>query len=210
MPSIARSKQWFCRITLPHSIITEKISKLSEWIDLVNVLCLLHTGDKTEKEHCHFTITLTSELQKQAFDKRVRLIFDVKGADYSSKPWDGESSANSYMFHDPTFSIVLNKGYTSDDITSFITANAQVQKIVAINQSRGPGKIVQSVVQQLQGTLPDKIQIGTILLEKIRDGEMYEPGNYKLAQLIEEIYLKLVPKDQWDAYCQNRISQLRI
>jgi len=180
------------------------------WIDIINILCLLHTGDKTQKEHCHFTITLASELQKQSVDKRIKQTFGVKGADYSSKPWDGTTTANAYMFHDFNGTIAINKGYSEDDLVLFRTQNEMVRKVVEINKSRGPGRIVEQVVRDLSGAVPDKGDIGKILLMKIRDGEMYEPGNYKLASLIEEIFLKLVPNEWWDDYCIARISSLKI
>lgn len=207
MPSIVKSYCWFVRVTLPHSIIEEKIKLVSGWIDTVKILCLLHKGNKTEKEHCHFTVQLSSEIQKQSFDVRIKKVFDVKGSDYSSKPWDGEPPANTYMFHDSNYRIVANKGYDDATLANFRVENEKVQKVVEINKSRGPSKIVENVIQNYTGA-PDKIQIASILLQKIRIGEMYEPGNYKLNNIIEEIFMKLQPEENWENYCQVRINQI--
>lgn len=63
MPQVDRSDKWFVRITLPHLILKEKVAQLL-WVDVVKLLVVTHVGDKTEKEHCHFVVEMSSNLQK--------------------------------------------------------------------------------------------------------------------------------------------------
>lgn len=210
MPSIHRSYKWFVRVTLPHLVINEKMSKILNWVDLQSILAVLHIGDKTEKEHVHMVITLTSELQKQSLDTRLKQIYGVKGSDYSSKPWDGDESACSYLFHDKTATISANKGYSDDDIERFKKQNESVQKVVELNKSRAPGRCVDRVMQEIRDSGEEwtKHQIAIRLLKKIRDGEMYEPGDFVLRRHIEEIYMRQLSDAAYEGYASSRAEFL--
>lgn len=210
MPSIQRSYKWFVRVTLPHQVINEHISKILSWVDLQQILAVLHVGEKTEREHVHMAITLSSELQKQSLDVRIKSIYGVKGAEYSSKPWDGDDSVCAYLFHDKNATISANKGYSDDDIERYKKHNDSVQKIVELNKSRAPGRAVDKVLNTIResGGEWTKVEIAKVLLKKIRDGEMYEPGDYVLRRHIEEIYMRQLSDASYEGYASSRAEFL--
>lgn len=209
MPSNVVSNKWFVRADGPFEFLKDKCIEILSWIDLVKVLALYHVGDTKENPHCHFVLELSSTLQKQSLDKRIKKLFDVqKSSAYSSKVWDGNTSACSYMFHESDVNILCNKGYNEEDILSFKEQNAKVQEVVAHNRERAPGRKVERVVEQLRDGNPTRHEIGRVFLTMIRDGDMYEPGNFKMAQMIEEVYLKTRTKAQWDEYVEDRLHTI--
>lgn len=209
MPSTTKSYKWFVRVDGAKEYLYSKCQAMLGWIDILKVLALYHVGETRENPHCHFVIELTSELQKQSFDKRIKTLFDVqKSTSYSSKVWDGKDSACSYMFHECDVNILCNKGFADEDIDRFKEQNATVQAVVAVNKERAPGRKVERVVEQLRNDNPTRHEIGQRFLEMIRDGEMYEPGNFKLAQMIEEVFLKTRTASQWDEYVKDRLHTI--
>lgn len=208
--STIRSDKWFFRITLPHSIIKEKLSQLLEWVDLTSCLVATHVGDKTEKEHAHFVIAMSSTLQKQSLDIRIKKIYAVSRADYSSKPWDGDVHACSYLFHDTTAQILSSKGHTAEDIERYKSLNDDVQKVIAVNKSRASTRIPQRVADAITASAGQwtRKQIARHIIDLIRQGEVYEPGDYQLKRYIEEIYMKQLTKDQYEHYAEARAYTL--
>jgi len=208
MPSIERSKMWFVRVTVPHEFAKSEMSKMLQWIDLDTILGALHEGDKSENPHFHAVIKLTSEIQKQSFDIRVKKIYGVKGNNqYSSKPWDGADGACSYLFHEDNAQIFANRGYSSEDIDRFKKLNDDVKKVVAINQSRASHRHVDKVIQTINASGREwtRIDILEEFIKRIRSGDMYEPGDFMLKRYIEEIMIKqLVEESQMTAYVHDR------
>ena len=136
MPQLEKSNRWFVRITLPHVLLKEKVAQLA-WVDVVRILVVTHVGEKTEKEHCHFCVDLSSRLNNKKKIARVKSIYGVSGNEQlSAKSWDGNSDACSYLFSDSSPEILLNKGFTESEISQFISRNAQVQVIVQENKKR--------------------------------------------------------------------------
>lgn len=210
MPQVDRSDKWFVRITLPHLILKEKVAQLL-WVDVVKLLVVTHVGDKTEKEHCHFVVEMSSNLQKQSLLHRVKKIYGVTGNEQlSAKPWDGNTDACSYLFHDPVAEIIHNKGYTDEDITAYRLRNESVQKIVAENKKRASGRCVDRALKAIaDGELTrDSVKIAMYLFKLIRDGEMYEPGDFLIKRYVEEIMSKSVSGVEWEKYAVSRAEKL--
>jgi len=209
MPSCVQSSKWFVRVDGPYEFLLNKFVEVTGWMDMSSVLALYHVGEKKENPHCHFVIELTSVLQKQSFDKRIKKVFDVqKSTSYSSKVWDGADAACSYMFHESDVKILCNKGHSQEDIDKYKVQNEKVQAVVEVNKERAPGRKVERVVERLCNDNPTRHEIGKIFLEMIRDGEMYEPGNFQLARMIEEVYLKTRTADQWNGYVEDRLHTI--
>lgn len=210
MPSIVRSGLWFFRVTAPHEFLKLKINDILAWLDLEKILVATHIGDKTEKEHAHFIVTLTSQLQKQSFDTRIKSIYGVKGSDYSSKPWDGNDSACSYLFHDEKAEIIANKGYNPVDIERYRKLNDDVQKVVAVNQSRASGRHVDKVLEKIveSGSKWTQRDIFNEFIMRIRKGEMYEPGDFMLKRYVEEVYLKQLADGDIQQYASDRYFRI--
>lgn len=212
MPSIERSKKWFFRVTCPHDHARMVSGKMLEWIDIAHVLVASHVGDKSENPHIHGVITLTSDLQKQSFDVRLKNLYGVKGnGQYSSKVWDGGDGACSYLFHEEGAQIICNRGYTEQDISRFKKLNDDVQKVVAVNQSRASHRHVDKVIQKINesGRQWSRREILEEFVMRIKEGEMYEPGDFMLKRYIEEIMIKqIVEESQMTAYVHDRFYSL--
>lgn len=215
MPAVARSDKWFFRVTLPHEAIRKLWSdamKGAKFIDMNRCLMVAHVGEKTEKEHVHCIIELSKVLQKQSVDVRIKSVFGVSGADYSSKPWDGnmEHGAGSYMYHDVSATEIYNKGFSDEDIGRFKQCNQQIQEVVEENKSRASGRCVERTLKLIEQSNRDwtRREILYQLLSDIREDKMYECGDYNLNKFMEEIYMKQMSKNEWETYAHQRITHM--
>jgi len=212
MPSVARSNKWFFRVTVPHEFAVAQKNRLLEWIDLKTLLVATHVGDKNENPHIHGVVELTSTLQKQSFDVRVKQIYGVKGNEfYSSKQWDGADGACSYLFHEETAQIIINRGYSEQDIERFKKLNDDVQKVVALNKDRASHRHVDKIIQKMNesGKKWTRMEILEEFVKRIRDGEMYDPGDYMLKRYIEELMIKQIMEErEMTAYVHDRYYSL--
>jgi len=207
------SDKWFIRITLPWKAVELLLKDgCIAFVDHKRQLVVSHLGEKTEKEHVHSLIELNEPLQKQSVDKRYKKLFGVSGADYSSKPWDGDmgAGAGSYLFHDSLATVMVQKGFTDDQISEFQRLNDDVQKVVQINKQRASGRCIERVLGIISDSHEtwDKPRIAGKLLDDIRQGVMYEPGDYVLRRYIEEIFIKQLKDTQWDVYRSIRMDLL--
>lgn len=205
------SDKWFIRITLPWEAVDLLIKNNPMiFVDHTRQLVVSHLGTKTEKQHVHCLVELSQPLQKQTVDKRYKKLFGVSGADYFSKQWDGDmgAGAGSYLFHDPLATIMVQKGFTDEQISEFQRLNADVQKVVEVNKQRASGRCVERILAKIGDQHWTRSQIATQLITDIREGVMYEPGDYVLKRYIEEIYMKQLKDKQWDAYVSIRVESL--
>lgn len=205
--------KWFVRVTLPHQAIEALIlSNKVSFLDHKRWLVVSHVGAKTEKEHVHCLVELSEPLQKQTVDKRYKRIFGVSGADYSSKQWDGDmgAGAGSYLFHDAAAVIMEQRGFTDEEVDEFRRLNADVQKVIEVNKQRASGRCVERILNKIvdSGEEWTKERIAGQLLDDIKEGVMYEPGDYVLKRYIEEIYTKQLKGKKWEQYRQVRIDNL--
>lgn len=201
MPSTTRSDKWFARVTVPHAFAKSEMSKILSWIDLKTILVATHVGDRNEGEHIHLVVALTSNLQKQSFDVRLKQIYGVKGnAFYSSKPWDGNDSACSYLFHDANCEIIANKGYTEQDLDRFRKLNDDVQKVIAVNKDRASNRHVDKLVEWVADSgKTSRKDLFVEIMRRVREGEMYYPGDYNLKRIIEEVYIRVITPEEFSA-----------
>ena len=209
MPSTVKSKLWFARIDGEKDFLIEKCKEIRQWIDLERAYGMYHTGEKKENPHCHIALELKTELQKQSLDVRLKKIFKIeKKSQFSSKVWDGADGAISYMFHELSDIVVINKDFTEEYLTKCRELNIQVQKVVDQIKDKAPKRVVDRLVGGYGNDHPDRKHILTDMLNLIRSGEMYEQGDYKLKSMVEEVYLKTRSQDAWDDYCEERFRNI--
>lgn len=210
MPSVGKAYSWFVRVDGVHEWLKERIKIVQGWVDTTRLLACLHVGEKKDNPHIHFVIQMSSELQKQSFDVRLKKVFQgITGSSYSSKYWDGQDSACAYMFHESDDSVCANKGFTEDDIERFRALNNATQKVIEVNKAKASGRIVDRVLAE---ATPDwtRIDIAKRMLSMIREGEFYEPGDFVLKKYIEEVYMKSRSNAQFSDYLEDRISRLML
>lgn len=209
MPSVAKSKQWFIRITAPWEHITSKIPTVLGWIDFQGMMVGLHHGDKKGAPHAHICLKLSSELQKQSVDSRFKKLYDVAGAQYSSKLWDGDVKAMSYLYHDKKGEVINHMGLSDEEITKIKDLNDDIQKVVEENKKRASHRVVEFVLAQANDGW-DRFDIARCILTAVAHGEFYDPGDFALERYINEIELKLVKdnKDRLEEVLASRINRL--
>jgi len=195
MPSVKKSFKWFIRITAPWEHIKSKMDTIKGWIDYQGMMVGYHHGDKHGAPHAHICLSLKGELQKQSVDTRFKKLFDVSGATYSSKIWDGDKKAMSYLYHDPKGQVINDMGLTDQELTELTDLNVEIQKVVQVNKGRASHKVVEYVLTQAdQGW--SRHDIGSCILRAVAQGEFYDPGDFALERYINEIELKLNKDDQ--------------
>lgn len=208
MPQTAKSNKWFVRVDGNKEFLEQKLKELKGAIDTEKILGLYHLGEKSDNPHCHFVITTSTEIQQQSFNIRVKKLFAIeKKSQFSVKVWNGEDGACSYMFHECNEVILINKGYSDDDISKFRELNSKVQEVIAINKQRG-GRVVDKLLERYGDDTPSRREILNDMLEMVRDGEMYEPGDYQLMKYVEEVYLKTTGKVDFEEYVEERYRKL--
>lgn len=154
-------------------------------------------------------LQLTSELQKQSLDVRIKTLFGVKGVDYSCKPWDGADAAGGYMYHDNKYVDFANKGFPLETIKRYIELNDKTQAVIAVNKEKGANKNVDAILEIFANDKPSKIEVTKEFLRRVRDGKMYDPGDWKLKSMTEEVMMKLCKtEDEFEAYCHARLQNI--
>lgn len=196
MPSDAKSRQWFIRITDGWKSIEEKVKTLQTWLDLEYYAIGYHTGSKSKKEHAHIAVSLHKVLQKQSLDTRFKKLFNVKGPNYSSKLWDGSDKVLSYLYHDKSGKIELFKLELSDDRQEKIKNTVELYTdIVKTAKEKSSKKIVDNVLEEIKesGKKWTEPMIAEHIYQAISVGKYHNPGIFQMERYVEEIMLRQDP-----------------
>jgi len=196
MPSTKTSTSWFIRITAPHSHLRTKVNELKENIDVVKMAIGYHTGSKTNKEHVHIALQLMTGLQQQSINKRIKKLFEVSGADYSSKIWDGSYKVLSYLYHDETGTVEYHKFDISPEQMAEIKRTHEVYKeIVQTAKAKASTRIPERILLEIEES-GEKWHIRRILtriLTGVKNNEWYPPGP-QMERIVQEIRIKQDPE----------------
>ena len=209
MPSVAKSKLWFIRVTAPWEHLKTKELDIKGWIDYDGMMLGYHHGDKAGAPHVHICLRLKSELQKQSIDVRIKKLYGVEKGQYTSKVWDGKRECISYLYHDKNGEVYNELGLSPADIDEIKKLNDSIQKVVQENKARASHKVVDYVIEKYEGT--DRHRIATIILRAVADGLFYDPGDFQLEKYINEIELKnakLISDEELERSIESRISRL--
>lgn len=213
MPSVAKSKMWYIRVTGPHEFLRQKLPTIQSWIDYSGMFVGLHNPDKdNENPHCHIALKIHSEIQKQSLDTRVKKLFDVSGAQYSSKVWDGDSRALSYMYHDEKAEIINKLGLTDAELEELKRTNGLVQEQVELAKEKASHKILDYAVSKCNTTM-SRHEIGAVILRAVMDGLFHHPGPYRLVNYILEVELLLrkeSPQEEKERIIYQQLNLLKL
>lgn len=206
-----KSNHWFIRITAPWEHIRGRMKEVKEKIWYDGMMIGYHHGDKKGAPHAHICLRLKSELQKQSIDNCFKKLFDVKGAQYSSKVWDGDKKAIAYLFHDVKGEVHNEMGMTDAEMNEVKELNVEIQKVVKENKGRASNKIVQYVLEQAGEQVWSRWDIGECILNAVAEGRFYDPGDFVLERYINEIELKMnySDKQNLNAVIQTRLRRLK-
>lgn len=209
MPSIAKSKNWYIRVTGPHEFLRQKLPELQASIGYSGMFVGLHNPDgNDENPHCHIALKMSIELQKQSLDTRIKKIFAVSGAQYSSKVWDGDTRALSYMYHEEKAEIINKLGLSDTELDELRRTNTIVQKQVELAKEKASHKILDYALSKCNPAM-SRFEIGEVILRAVMHGLFHHPGPYRLVNYILETELLLHKDSHKDE--QNKIiyAQLR-
>jgi len=215
MPSVAQSLHWFVRVDGTQEFLSQKIQILS--LQVSRLLCVFHTGKKSENPHCHFVLSMAKELQKQSLDVKLKKIFGVSGNGYSSKVWDGElvvEGAGTYLFHESVESPVLcSKGVSAEEIDK-IKATAQlVNKVIEANRQKAetkiPGKVFLKWDEDGRPEWTTRDIVYTIC-RMAKDGDCYLPkGDFQWRAYVEEVKMKMADTPQrFEQFCCDTYNRI--
>jgi len=151
---------------------------------------------------------MTSELQKQSFDVRIKKLFETSGTAYSTTVWDGEYGygAGSYLYHEGDDSPVLcSKGITELHVQAFKDANREAQKVIAANKGKANTKLIDKALEQFateHWSMDMEEDIFNYMLKEVKNGQNYLPngGLYGLKRFTQEVHLRLCPETQFAQY----------
>lgn len=186
-----RSLQWFIRITAPWEHIEVKYTLMRGWLDYKSSAIGYHIGSKTGKAHAHIALVLTTELQKQSLDTRVKKLFDVKGSDYSSKLWDGSKKALSYLHHDKSGKVEYNMELSDTDKKEINDLVTVYDDIVTTAKGKASYKCVDVVLEAIKesGKVWTTREIATYIFRGVRAGKWHPPGSM-MERYVDEIRIK--------------------
>lgn len=198
MAKSTRSNQWFVRVDGAQSFLAQKCSELAQNIDVEEMLAAYHVGAKKENPHCHFVIKLKSDPQKQSFAIRIKKLFEVKDRNYALEVWDGAHGlgAVSYLYHEDTAEILVNKGFSEQDLADARKANEAVQRVVSINKEKAATKLPDKLYEhfkEMKGVT--RVEVLHELIKRCRAGEHYRPMDHQIKQFVEEVMMRLISSD---------------
>jgi len=184
------STKWAIRVTAPWDHIKTKVEVLRSWIDHQHSAVGYHIGTKTDKPHAHIVLNLLKGLQKQSLDVRVKQLFGVKGSDYSSKIWDGNHKALSYLYHDKGGEVDMKIPMTPDEL-AHVQALVEVYKeMVNDKKQKASTRMVDKILLEIQNKGPQtELQIYERIFTGVSEGEWYNPA-FNLRKYVEEILLR--------------------
>ncbi|UAU46998.1 Rep [Chicken proventriculitis-associated circular virus 3] len=209
MPATYKSKLWFIRVSAPWEFIKSKIVDIKQWIDYDGMMIGFHHGDKQGAPHAHFALRLKSDGQKQKIDARMKTLYGVEKSQYSSKIWDGNNDALSYLYHDKNGEVLNELGLSEEQCSDLRRVNDKVQVVVEENKKRASNRIVDYIIESTETT--DRYEIARMILEAVADGQFYDPGDFQLEKYINEIELKNSKKESKEELRRTidaRISRL--
>lgn len=214
MPNVQTSDMWFVRIDGPYEYLYSKCQMLS--LQAHKMLSVMHHGEKGDNPHCHIVIQMTSVLQKQSLDVKLKKIFDVSGSAYSSKLWDGvidQEGAGTYLFHEDDAEILCKKAISDEEVVKLRTLANQINKVIAVNRQKAetkiPGKVIHKWIEQGKPKW-DEMYIVYAICEMARDGSCYLPkGDFQWKAYVEEVKLKMCETpDEFFQFQRNTYTRI--
>jgi len=209
MPSLAKSRMWYVRITAPWEYIENKLSGITEKIWYDGMMVGYHHGDKAGAPHAHIALKTKSELQKQSIDKALKDVFGLTSrTTYSSKPWDGDMKALSYMYHDSKGKVVDYMGLSEEQLDDLRRSCALITAAVKVAKEKASHKVIDYVIERHDPAW-GRSEIGECILRAVANGTFHDPGDFMLERYINEVELRTATKETLDDIIYARLNRLK-
>lgn len=205
-----RSTHWCVRVTAPWEHIELKYKELREWIDYVDSAIGYHIGTKSSKKqpHAHIVLNMRTELQKQSLDTRMKKLFDVKGVNYSSKIWDCDKKALSYLYHDKVGKVEINMEMSEELKTEISNLVKVYDEIVTTAKAKASYKCVDFILEEIKESerLWKPREILRRMLMGVRRGQWHPMGSMT-DRYLDEILIKQGNDDDAEAVYDHMIDK---
>lgn len=209
MPSLATSDRWFIRLTAPWEHINTKLSGVKEKIWYDGMMVGFHHGDKNGAPHAHIALKIKNKLQKQTVDKAMKEIFGLSGrTTYSSKVWDGDFKALSYLYHDDKGHVDNYMDLTESQIDDLRRNCSLVKAAVQVAKEKASHKLIDYVIERYDRAW-NRWDIGNCILRAVADGTFHDPGDFMLERYINEIELRTATKETLEEIIDARLRRLK-
>lgn len=198
MAKSIKSDKWFVRVDGNSEYLIQKLNILKSAIDTECLLAYYHTGKTKENPHTHFVIH-TNMTQKQSFQDRIKKLFNIeKRSEYAVEVWDGEKDkgAVAYMFHEEDAKELCRVNFSDEDLDVARANNEATQKVVALNKQKASNKLVERAIEHFKGDIDivcHRTDILKYMVQEIKQGNVYHPGEFRLKTYVEEVIIKLCP-----------------
>lgn len=187
-----KSTKWFIRVTAPWEHIEIKYKAMREWIDFNSSAIGYHIGSKTKKPHAHIALILNTDLQKQSVDVRCKKLFDVKGSDYSSKPWDGCKKALSYLYHDKAGKVDMGIELSDEEKKEVESLVTVYNEIVTTAKAKASNRMVDYVLDAIKesGEIWSDRRIYEYMAKAIAEEKFHSVGQLRMECYLDDILLR--------------------
>lgn len=201
------SAKWFIRVTAPWEHIATKYLELRSKVDYVASVIGYHIGKKTSKPHAHIVLEMRSTVQKQSVDLRMKQLFGIKGSDYSSKVWDGNHNAISYLHHDDGGKVEYHMDLTDAEKASILTVSTVYADIVTVAKDKASNRMVDVLLEDIKkdGHPWTVRQIATAIYAGVQAKRWYSPG-YRMTNYVEEIIARQYTDDTGVAFLADKFT----
>jgi len=209
------SDKWFVRVDGEKEFLRQKCLDMAKSSENATIHAVFHTGSKKENPHIHYILSRDKAIQKQAFDNSVKKLFGVAGTQYSTKPWDGEyKGAGSYLYHEEDeetpADVFVSKGITEIHVTTMREHAKEWRATVQEKKAKASVTLVQKAIAHFNvsdGTRVSLERIWVFMMDKVRAGENYFPGENIMRKYAIEVLIAIGDKSYWDQYVQDSFAR---
>lgn len=186
----ALETHWFIRITDKDNVLRERFVEFFNGYSPVKALALAHEGAGKENPHYHIAIEFATGIKIDTLRKQILSAFpECKGnKGYAMERWDTNVKVLSYLFHEETNDIVLNKGYSDSDLEEFRKKNTETKVAYAQAKSSSIFAHVQNMCVAHDNYNPEFI-IREYFRECVKQ-EKLVPSKFQMKRMIDTILAK--------------------
>jgi hypothetical protein len=136
-------------------------------------------------------MTIITDYKQQALRVELKKHFTLgKGNGHLSlKLWDGNLKANSYMFHERTIEIIVNKGYKDEEIKQYKEMNDEIQtEILGNTPIEMCRQVFQQIIKQYKGGGVIAAQpICFAIWDYYKSKGSWQPNKFQMERYIKQI-----------------------
>ena len=204
------SEHWFVRVDGELEVLRPKVLQFAQRLDVKALLGVAHMGKTKENPHAHMCIHMSKAVQKQTFQIAIKTHFSVVDRGYAVDIWDGNylAGAVTYVFHEDDAPILCHKGWYDEEIATLVAKGKLIADAVDDQKQKASTRLVDKATQHFSAGSPTKSHILDYMLNEVKSGRNYYPGQFKLKSFVEEVEIKLCPPNQFHSLVNSIYNNL--